>query len=128
MGDHTTGMTQGSSAKPIHNLDFVGSPERLPASGESTVEPSHPMQVDGVAGVVLRSLGIFDLDEYQAQLAEAQSSEPPVEKSRSRLSAKSSRSSVRSRRGRSAIRGWRYRRCDRWQTCMAHNSVNIASG
>jgi hypothetical protein len=30
--------------------------------------------------VVLRSLGIFDLDQYQAQLAEAQSSELPVEK------------------------------------------------
>ena len=38
------------------------------------------MQVDGVAGVVLRRLEIFDLEQYQAQPAEAQTSEPPDEK------------------------------------------------
>jgi hypothetical protein len=37
-------------------------------------------QLMGVAEVVLRSLGIFDLDQYQAQLADAQPLEPPVEK------------------------------------------------
>jgi conjugative relaxase-like TrwC/TraI family protein len=51
--------------------------ERLNGVTESIGQrPS--MQVDGVAEVVLRSLGIFDLD--QAQLSEAQPSEPPMEK------------------------------------------------
>ena len=79
MGDLAAGVSQDFSAEPVHNLDRLGRPERLHGAAESTVEPSRSMQGDGVAEVVLRSLGIFDLDQYQAQLAEAQSSEPPVE-------------------------------------------------
>ena len=80
MGALAAGVPQDFSAESSHNLDRVGSPERLHGAAEYTVEPSPPMQVGGVAEVVLRSLGIFDLDQYQAQLAEAQSSELPVEK------------------------------------------------
>jgi hypothetical protein len=80
MGALAAGMPQDFSAESSHNLDRVGSPERLHGAAELTVEPSPPRQVGGVAEVVLRSLGIFDLDQYQAQLAEAQSSELPVEK------------------------------------------------
>ena len=79
-GDRAAGILQDASAEPIHNLNFLDSPERMNGAAESTIEQRHPMQVDGVAEAILRSVESFDLEQYQAQLAEAQTSEPSVEK------------------------------------------------
>ena len=78
-GDRAAGVMRDVIAEPIRNLDFLDGPERMREAAESTVEQRHPTQVYGVAETILRRVESFDLEQYQAQLAEVQTSEPPVE-------------------------------------------------
>ncbi|MEL6263453.1 MAG: MobF family relaxase [Cyanobacteria bacterium J06626_6] len=53
---------------------------RLSSGTKSTVGQGRSVQADGVAEVILSKIAPDDLARYQAQIAEAKASEPPVEK------------------------------------------------
>ena len=86
IGEAAQGIIDGArqlelTAAAVARLDerLKQKAERLSGVTESTVGQRPSVQADGVAEVVLRKIAPDDLARYQAQIAEAKASEPPIE-------------------------------------------------
>ena len=82
IGEAAQGIIDGArqleqTAKAVTRLD--GQLEQKAERLSGVAEQRQPTQADGVAEVVLRKIAPDDLARYQAQIAEAKATEPPIE-------------------------------------------------
>ena len=82
IGEAAEGIIDGAgqleqTAKAVARLD--GQLEQQTERLSGVAEQRQPTQADGVAEVVLRKIAPDDLARYQAQIAEAKATEPPIE-------------------------------------------------
>ena len=79
-GDHSAELRRVLSAESITDSDRLSELGGAGRAAESTNGRRPSMQVEGVAETILSGFDSFELEQYRAQLAEAQTSAPPDEK------------------------------------------------